>query len=82
MTLIAASGSEVLTDHKPLNLGSSANVLLALVFRDLSFTAVMKCLVQYSKPFDLGYSFSFGETGRNDVPTDRFRADSSKVPSV
>lgn len=50
-TLITFFGSEALTDHELLRFSSSANVLVVLVLRDLSFTTPKKSLVQRSQNF-------------------------------
>lgn len=62
MTFTTASGWEVLGNHTLLILGSSANVLSGLVLRELSFTAIMRSPVEYSKILDSSHKVSFQET--------------------
>lgn len=67
MVSTTASVSEVFTDHELLRLGSFTRVLFLILLRDLSFTAIMKSLVPYSKTFDSNYNVSSQEACRTEV---------------
>lgn len=70
MTLITASGSEVLTRTELLNLSSSVNGLSGLMLRDLLFAAMMRSLVEYSRTCDSSHSIFFHEACTTDVTKD------------
>lgn len=63
MIPITASGSEVLTDPELLKLCRSAITLIGRALPHLSFTAILKWLVQYSTTLDLS-SYIFLEKTR------------------
>lgn len=51
LTLLRARDYDVRTDHELLELRGLAKMLLRLVFRNKSFTAVIRSLIQYSNTF-------------------------------
>lgn len=72
MMLVTVFGSEVLMGPDLLKLSSSVIVLSGFVLQGLSFTAIIKSPVQYSKTFDSGNDVLFWIARVADVAADLF----------